>query len=313
MVDKKKGRSKRCDSSDGNFDKTVNSAVSVDTPSSPDAPSPEEDVCAQQTGSDGDAEDGGAADSSDENNGSGSGDCGGREVEADGGSTKDDAGAARGDVDVASTDDDAMDGSREVKARVSSSEKDAANDGMKDASSAQGSSSGEKSSSHEEDLDATTATGGAKSNDDAKEELQQKQQQRKEEDKIECGVNQSRNNNHHEMIKATAKNTSPSKANTSPVTVNTNTKSNPRTISTSTTPPTFNNPISNPYEEDNTTTYPDDKDTLLTMSFNQDGGCLAVGTGGGFRICNVHPFQETFRRTLGMDGDGGLIALFVNA
>lgn len=312
MVDKKKGRSKRCDSSDGNFDKTVNSAVSVDTPSSPDAPSPEEDVCAQQTGSDGDAEDGGAADSSDENNGSGSGDCGGREAEADGGSTKDDAVAARGDVDVASTDDDAMDGSREVKARVSS-EKDAANDGMKDASSAQGSSSGEKSSSHEEDLDATTATGGAKSNDDANEELGQKQQQRKEEDKIECGVNQSRNINHHEMIKATAKNTSPSKANTSPVTVNTNTKSNPTTLSTSATPPTFNNPISNPYEEDNTTTYPDDKDTLLTMSFNQDGGCLAVGTGGGFRICNVHPFQETFRRTLGMDGDGGLIALFVNA
>ncbi|EED88233.1 predicted protein, partial [Thalassiosira pseudonana CCMP1335] len=45
---------------------------------------------------------------------------------------------------------------------------------------------------------------------------------------------------------------------------------------------------------------------LLTMSFNQDGGCLAVGTGVGFRICNVHPFQETFRRTLGMDGDAGI-------
>jgi hypothetical protein len=46
----------------------------------------------------------------------------------------------------------------------------------------------------------------------------------------------------------------------------------------------------------------DKNDTLHTMSFNQDGGCLAVGTASGFRICNVHPFHETFRRRL----DGGL-------
>ncbi len=45
--------------------------------------------------------------------------------------------------------------------------------------------------------------------------------------------------------------------------------------------------------------YSDKNDTLLTMSFNQDGGCLAIGTASGFRICNVHPFQETFRRNLG--------------
>ena len=44
---------------------------------------------------------------------------------------------------------------------------------------------------------------------------------------------------------------------------------------------------------------PDVHDTLLTMSYNQDGGCLAVGTGSGFRICNILPFQETFRRSLG--------------
>lgn len=43
---------------------------------------------------------------------------------------------------------------------------------------------------------------------------------------------------------------------------------------------------------------PDVHDTLLTMSFNQDGGCLAVGTASGFRICNIFPFQETFRRSL---------------
>ena len=60
--------------------------------------------------------------------------------------------------------------------------------------------------------------------------------------------------------------------------------------------------------------YTDSNDTLLTMSFNQDGGCLAVGTGSGFRICNVHPFEENLRRTLGGDtsnnggspGDGGI-------
>lgn len=52
--------------------------------------------------------------------------------------------------------------------------------------------------------------------------------------------------------------------------------------------------------------YSDSKDTLLTMTFNQDGGCLAVGTGAGFRICNVNPFQETFRRSLGGGGvEGG--------
>ena len=51
--------------------------------------------------------------------------------------------------------------------------------------------------------------------------------------------------------------------------------------------------------------YSDSNDTLLTMSFNQDGGCLAIGTGSGFRICNVHPYQETFRRYLGGGGGGG--------
>eukprot|EP00565_Helicotheca_tamesis_P000588 CAMPEP_0185727502 /NCGR_PEP_ID=MMETSP1171-20130828/3170_1 /TAXON_ID=374046 /ORGANISM="Helicotheca tamensis, Strain CCMP826" /LENGTH=161 /DNA_ID=CAMNT_0028396083 /DNA_START=179 /DNA_END=661 /DNA_ORIENTATION=+ len=40
----------------------------------------------------------------------------------------------------------------------------------------------------------------------------------------------------------------------------------------------------------------DENDLLLSLSFNQDGGCLAIGTASGFRICNVHPFHETFRR-----------------
>ncbi len=45
--------------------------------------------------------------------------------------------------------------------------------------------------------------------------------------------------------------------------------------------------------------YRDSKDSLLTMSFNQDGECLAVCTGTGFRTCNIRPFQETFRSSLG--------------
>ena len=55
------------------------------------------------------------------------------------------------------------------------------------------------------------------------------------------------------------------------------------------------------------TTTDDSNDTLLTLSFNQDGGCLAVGTAHGFRICNVSPYQETFRRSFdSRDGGGGI-------
>lgn len=43
----------------------------------------------------------------------------------------------------------------------------------------------------------------------------------------------------------------------------------------------------------------DAKDSILTLNFNQDGGCLAVGTTCGFRICNVFPYAETFRRNFG--------------
>ena len=41
----------------------------------------------------------------------------------------------------------------------------------------------------------------------------------------------------------------------------------------------------------------DVNDTLICLSFNQDGGCFSVGTATGFRICNVSPYEETFRRT----------------
>lgn len=38
------------------------------------------------------------------------------------------------------------------------------------------------------------------------------------------------------------------------------------------------------------------RENILSLSFNQDGSCLAVGTTRGFRIYNVSPFRETFRR-----------------
>ena len=51
----------------------------------------------------------------------------------------------------------------------------------------------------------------------------------------------------------------------------------------------------------------DSDDTLMCSTFNQDGGCLAVGTGEGFRICNVSPFQETFRRRHPISSNGGIL------
>jgi len=44
---------------------------------------------------------------------------------------------------------------------------------------------------------------------------------------------------------------------------------------------------------------------LQFISFNQDGGCFAVGTDSGFRIFNADPFKETFRR----DFDGGGVGI----
>ncbi|KAF6142995.1 hypothetical protein GIB67_000062 [Kingdonia uniflora] len=49
---------------------------------------------------------------------------------------------------------------------------------------------------------------------------------------------------------------------------------------------------------------------LLSVSWNQDYGCFAVGTTRGFRIYNCDPFKETFRRDLKRGGFGIVEMLF---
>ncbi|XP_061338023.1 autophagy-related protein 18a-like [Gastrolobium bilobum] len=51
----------------------------------------------------------------------------------------------------------------------------------------------------------------------------------------------------------------------------------------------------------------DPNPTLLHLSFNQDSGCFAAGTDGGFRIYNCDPFREIFRRDFGPGGGVGLV------
>ena len=43
---------------------------------------------------------------------------------------------------------------------------------------------------------------------------------------------------------------------------------------------------------------------LLFVGFNQDFGCFACGTDSGFRIFNIEPFKETFRRVFTGGGIG---------
>jgi WD40 repeat protein len=84
------------------------------------------------------------------------------------------------------------------------------------------------------------------------------------------------------------------------------------TTLTSPAVPSDENPVAQqqhqPAEEED-----DSNDDILSFAFNQDGGCLAIGTRRGFRTCNVSPFQETFRRTFSstatQESMGGGIAI----
>ena len=51
-------------------------------------------------------------------------------------------------------------------------------------------------------------------------------------------------------------------------------------------------------------------ESLQFLSFNQNGGCFAVGTDSGFRIFNSDPFRETFRRDFNGGGVGIVEMLF---
>lgn len=70
-------------------------------------------------------------------------------------------------------------------------------------------------------------------------------------------------------------------------------------------------PSSTPFSQPEPGDYDDDNGTeLLSVSWNQDYGCFAVGTSNGFRIYNCDPFKETFRRDLKSGGFGIVEMLF---
>lgn len=50
--------------------------------------------------------------------------------------------------------------------------------------------------------------------------------------------------------------------------------------------------------------------SMLCCAFNQDGGCLAIGTTGGFCIHNLSPYQLSVDRELGGMGIGRIEMLF---
>ena len=58
-----------------------------------------------------------------------------------------------------------------------------------------------------------------------------------------------------------------------------------------------------PTMEDDAFNEATERSPLLTCAFNQDGGCLAVGTTSGFSVHNLHP---TYARTVNRELQGGI-------
>ncbi|GLJ45377.1 hypothetical protein SUGI_0955230 [Cryptomeria japonica] len=48
---------------------------------------------------------------------------------------------------------------------------------------------------------------------------------------------------------------------------------------------------------------------VLFVGFNQDYGCVACGTDGGFRVYSCEPFKETFRREFSNGGGIGIVEM----
>jgi hypothetical protein len=42
-------------------------------------------------------------------------------------------------------------------------------------------------------------------------------------------------------------------------------------------------------------------DQMLSMAFNQDSTCFAIGTEKGFQIYNTYPFKDKFERSKSFD------------
>mmetsp|Transcript_41058 Transcript_41058/g.75120 ORF Transcript_41058/g.75120 Transcript_41058/m.75120 type:complete len:757 (-) Transcript_41058:139-2409(-) len=208
------------------------------------------------------------------------------------------AGTSANDVDEA---DNAKSGDEE-NASEKGADNNNANDGNTKKKDEQTSPKKDMASSNENDEGVKRANdeSNGRSEDDT---TQQQQQQQQSNSKRQSSTS-----------------TNPSRASSNPVNNNNNNirpNTTSATIATATATPTHqtqNTTIQTNTKTNNTSTmddfdddYSDSKDTLLTMTFNQDGGCLAVGTGSGFRICNANPFQETFRRSLGGGDDGGVV------
>lgn len=68
----------------------------------------------------------------------------------------------------------------------------------------------------------------------------------------------------------------------------------------------FSRPVSS--EEGQQENQPHAHSSLLTCSFNQDGGCLAIGTTSGFSVHNLHPqYAVSVQREL--QGGIGLVEM----